>query len=86
MGFWDFHETADGYFQWRYLSDTTADCVYSGRFRSRNDCIADAMRHGYLSGTTPFEAITSGNPARPNGKDLQGEAAAPAFLARLFTL
>ena len=79
MGFWDFHQTADAHWQWRYVSDNSTDCVYSGRFRSRNDCIADAMRHGYLSNVAPTDTLAA------QRKDLQREPRVTPFLHRLLT-
>ena len=79
MGFWDFHQTSDSHWQWRYVSDDAGNCVYSGRFRSRNDCIADAMRNGYLSTAAPTDTLST------HRKDLQREARVTPFLHRLLT-
>jgi hypothetical protein len=86
MGFWDFQQTADHHWQWRYVSENTASCVYSGRFRSRNDCIADAMRHGYLSDTAPFAPDSNQGVTSPARKDLHAEGHVTPFLHRLLTL
>jgi hypothetical protein len=83
MGFWDFEQTGDRHWQWRYVAENTGACVYSGRFRSRNDCIADAMRHGYLSDTPPAAAAPVAEEMRPIRKDLHAGA---AFLNRLLAL
>jgi len=85
MGFWDFHRTADDHWQWRYVSENTACCVYSGRFRSRNDCIADAMRHGYLSDRAPLTACENGRSAASVRQDLHAEARMTPSLQRLLT-
>jgi len=79
MGFWDFHQTADGQWQWRYVDDGKAACHYGGYFRSRNDCIADAMRHGYLS-----EPEIEGSPVHDR-QTLHAGATRVPFLHRLLS-
>jgi len=83
MGFWDFHQTPDRHWQWRYVAENTGSCVYSGRFRSRNDCIADAMRHGYLTELAPLAATSIREETRATRKDLHASA---GFLNRLLAL
>jgi hypothetical protein len=83
MGFWDFDQTGDRHWQWRYVAENTGYCVYSGRFRSRNDCIADAMRHGYLSDTPPVTAASIAEETRIVRKYLPASA---GFLNRLLAL
>jgi hypothetical protein len=80
MGFWDFHQTADHGWQWRYMPENTANIVSGGHFQSRNDCIADAMRHGYLSETVP---CTKGSEPASGGKDLPADTPMADFLNRL---
>jgi len=79
MGFWDFHQTEDGHWQWRYANDGRAVCLYGERFRSRNDCIADAMRHGYLS-----EPDIDGFIA-PDRQNVPAESIRVPFLHRLLS-
>lgn len=86
MGFWDFHQTADHHWQWRYVAENTALCVYSGRFRSRNDCIADAMRHGYLSNTAPTDEVFTGDNPDSARQDLHAESRVTPLLHRLLML
>jgi len=79
MGFWDFLQTEDGHWQWRYLGDEMGSCRHGDCFRSRNDCIADAMRHGYLS-----EPDTDGRFAgAAERQNLQSDAGELSFLHRL---
>ncbi|MGE5465766.1 MAG: hypothetical protein ACM3RQ_01175 [Methanocella sp.] len=83
MGFWDFQQTADHRWQWRYISENTGSPVYGGHFCSRNDCIADAMRHGYLSDEMPFNDAVKTEEARSGRKDLHTEGRVTPFLHRL---
>jgi hypothetical protein len=84
MGFWDFHQTADRHWQWRYVSENMSPCLYSGRFRSRNDCIADAMRHGYLSDHVPVAPDARQDIVSSNRKDLHApDTNVAPFLQRL---
>lgn len=80
MGLWDFHLTADDCWQWRHVSEGDSDCVFSGHFPSRNDCIADAMRHGYLS--EPASLLRDAD--RPaHQQELHADSAVTPFLHRL---
>jgi hypothetical protein len=47
---WEFFEDDSGGWRWRRLGWPQRDEAQSTcGFVSRNDCIADAMRHGYLA-------------------------------------
>lgn len=80
MGSWDFVKMADGGWQWRHLSDHTGAAVCSGRFPTRNDCIADAMRHGYLTENGMRSADTD---AADCAHEVSASAAFSPFLHRL---
>jgi hypothetical protein len=81
VGFWDFHQTGDGHWRWRYVSDEASLPRYGACFRSRNDCIADAMRNGYLAdASSRSRASSSPAPAR---QDLQSEMSNVPFFQRL---
>ena len=80
MGSWDFIRTADDGWQWRHLADHTGAAVCSGRFPSRNDCIADAMRHGYLT-ESGMRSAAPDSDERP--RDVSAGAAFGPFLHRL---
>lgn len=50
MDAWEFFEDDAGHWRWRHIGRVLQPGSESARgFVSRNDCIADAMRHGYLS-------------------------------------
>lgn len=50
---WEFFEDDGGCWRWRHIGRTPQRDSQSARgFVSRNDCIADAMRHGYLADRT----------------------------------
>ena len=83
MGFWDFHQTFDRHWQWRHVFENTGSCIYSGRFRSRNDCIADAMRHGYPSELVPTQEAAKLEGTASALKDLH---AGPTSVNRLLVL
>lgn len=68
MGAWDFQQIPDHGWQWRHVSDHTGAAATGAGFVSRNDCIADAMRHGYLSdgaGGGPASDSPAGAPVTP---------------------
>ncbi len=85
MAFWDFHQTPDRHWQWRYVSENTGSCLYGGRFHSRNDCIADAMRHGYLSDETATACDAKPAQAAPERKELHAHERIGRSLHRLLT-
>ncbi len=86
MGFWDFHQTADRHWQWRYVPESAGECVYGGRFRSRNDCIADAMRHGYLSESDIAPIGQKSALKQDVQQDLHEEGGVSPFLQRFLSL
>jgi uncharacterized protein YegP (UPF0339 family) len=50
MGAWDFYQDRVGKWRWRYAAAQAPAIKHSHvGYWSRNDCIADAMRHGYLT-------------------------------------
>jgi hypothetical protein len=65
MGAWDFYQDRVGKWRWRH-TELRSQAVSHGvsGYWTRNDCIADAIRHGYLTEGT---AYTAGNrrPAAP---------------------
>jgi hypothetical protein len=61
-GAWEFLEDAKGRWRWR-TSDATGSRESPETFRSGADCVAHALRHGYLAGTWLATAAIS-----PSGK------------------
>jgi hypothetical protein len=55
---WEFLQDEQGKWYWRCISEPIS-AESDLRFESRTDCIADAMRHGYLSGTGGCDPVTS---------------------------
>jgi hypothetical protein len=53
---WEFLQDEQARWYWRCISEGTST-QSDQRFASRTDCIADAMRHGYLSGTPGCEPV-----------------------------
>jgi hypothetical protein len=53
-GGWEFLEDATGQWRWR-TSDAGGPRESCRTFKSGADCVAHALRHGYLAGT-PFAA------------------------------
>lgn len=51
---WEFKSEHGGGWVWRRVGGA-ADCTSDRKFDSRTDCIADAMRHGYLE-SAPVES------------------------------
>lgn len=54
MDTWEFFEDDAGRWRWRHIGRMLPqpDSESANGFVSRNDCIADAMHHGYLSDCT----------------------------------
>ena len=52
METWQFYQDEEAEWCWRYVAPTGVETVGPASFSSRTDCIADAMRHGYLARTT----------------------------------
>lgn len=51
MDTWQFFQNESGEWCWKHVADS-GHTLESGKcFASRTDCIADAMRHGYLART-----------------------------------
>lgn len=47
-GYWDFYEDNEGYWRWRLASSHLQRAIgSSGRHISRDECVRDAMMHGY---------------------------------------
>ncbi|MEA3157467.1 MAG: hypothetical protein QOK44_5056 [Betaproteobacteria bacterium] len=46
---WDFFADKEGNWHWRSYRPAGAQAESRDSFESRTDCIADAMRHGYLA-------------------------------------
>jgi hypothetical protein len=55
---WEFLQDQDGRWYWRCISEATSS-ESDLRFESRTDCIADAMRHGYLAGTGGCDPVSN---------------------------
>ena len=47
---WDFLADREGRWRWHFERDDLTRGESRETFQSRTDCIADAMRHGYLVG------------------------------------
>ena len=52
METWQFYQNEKAEWCWRYVAPTGVETDGETSFSSRTDCIADAMRHGYLARTT----------------------------------
>jgi hypothetical protein len=55
---WEFLQDEQAKWYWRCISDGSST-ESNPRFASRTDCIADAMRHGYLSGNPGCEPVST---------------------------
>lgn len=58
MDTWQFYQNEKSEWCWKHVAATGVHTRGAASFSSRTDCIADAMRHGYLSSTTvPFSRV-----------------------------
>lgn len=59
MGAWDFYQDRVGKWRWRH-TELQSQAVLHGKagYWTRNDCIADAIRCGYLTEGLPYAAAT----------------------------
>ena len=53
MDNWQFVQDALGYWGWQHTAGDGRLTLSPQRYASRTDCIADAMRHGYLALSEP---------------------------------
>jgi hypothetical protein len=49
VAYWDFFVDKQGRWSWRCRRSEGAEAQSKHHFASRTDCIADAIRHGYLA-------------------------------------
>ena len=52
MDTWQFFQNENGDWCWKHVADDGNATEGDKCFASRTDCIADAMRHGYLARTS----------------------------------
>ena len=52
MDTWQFFQNEKGEWCWKHVADNGFTVGSDTCFASRTDCIADAMRHGYLARTS----------------------------------
>ena len=52
MDTWQFFQNENGEWCWKHVGDDGNAMDSNKCFASRTDCIADAMRHGYLARTS----------------------------------
>ena len=52
MDTWQFYQNEKGEWCWKHVAESGFTVESDTCYASRNDCIADAMRHGYLARTT----------------------------------
>jgi len=75
MDNWQFLQDALGYWGWQHTAPDGALTLCSQRYVSRTDCIADAMRHGYLALGEPTPDAPFAATERPRGPDRSADAA-----------
>lgn len=68
MDTWQFYQNEKGEWCWKHVAATGFTLESDDCFDSRTDCIADAMRHGYLARSVTTRAgahpyAWSGKPA-----------------------
>jgi hypothetical protein len=64
MDQWHFYQNPSGDWYWRHIEPSgTISAISDTAFHSRADCIADAMRQGYL--TRPTRAVYEASPLAP---------------------
>src|SRR5581483_9681796 len=51
MDTWQFYQNDSGEWCWKHVAENGFTVASDVCFKSRTDCIADAMRHGYLART-----------------------------------
>lgn len=56
MDTWQFYQNEEADWCWKHVAGTGVRSLGETSFSSRTDCIADAMRHGYLARTTDAPA------------------------------
>ena len=72
MDNWRFTQDALGHWGWQHTEPNGAERACVQRFTSRTDCIADAMRHGYLAFAERSEPDSAPeNPPVPNDRSAE---------------
>ena len=66
MDTWQFYQNGKGDWCWKHVAGDGITVEGKKCFTSRTDCIADAMRNGYLARTARVQRHAAGMPRRPD--------------------
>ena len=78
MDNWRFSQDAMGNWGWQHTARDGTVAQGAQRFSSRTDCIADAMRHGYLALNEPLQRPqAAAAPVQPATAERPADSAKP---------
>lgn len=60
MDTWQFYQNEAGLWCWKHTASGGVSIEGEHCFESRTDCIANAMRHGYLARTSAYGSLAPG--------------------------